>query len=333
MAGFSANTPQRPRQRARHSAFTLIELLVVIAIIAVLIALLVPAVQKVREAAGRSQCQNNLHQIAVAVHAYHDVNKKLPPGAIAGAGEGTWSVLILPYLERTDLSNQWDLTLSNTFYRVPAAVRQAQVSVYYCPTRRAPTTLSTGDTRAPWGGGPGACGDYAVSIHHTAAGTHPTTGATLDCTNGAVGWSCGYGALPYAAQRTTIYVAPANTVVAQWYSRTGLRDILDGTSETFLIGEKHVPPTAFGDLGNGGDNSIYNGDNTQTIARAAGPSHPLARFPTDTYNHQFGSYHSGICQFAFCDGSVRPIGVATPGTTLQLLTLRNDDTPVPAYDR
>src|SRR6187401_3494968 len=86
----------------RRSAFTLIELLVVIAIIAILIALLVPAVQKVREAAARSQCSNNLKQMALALHSYHNFNKRLPPGCDP-TNLLSFHVYILPFIEKNDI--------------------------------------------------------------------------------------------------------------------------------------------------------------------------------------------------------------------------------------
>src|SRR3954463_15273796 len=118
------------RLQKYRQAFTLIELLVVIAIIAILIALLVPAVQKVREAAARTQCENNLKQIGLACHSFHDANKFLPPSRIWDHW-ATWALLILPYMEGKVLYDTWDV--QEVYYNQPTASREMHVLTYFCP--------------------------------------------------------------------------------------------------------------------------------------------------------------------------------------------------------
>src|SRR4051794_15993621 len=132
-----------PSGRPRRG-FTLIELLVVIAIIAVLIGLLLPAVQKIREAAARLQCQNNLKQMGIALHSYHDSVGSLPPGVTSdvapygsgGGGGSGWMVYLLPYVEQVALYQKWDFKSGNSGHTNAtnmALVDGAQLKVYRCP--------------------------------------------------------------------------------------------------------------------------------------------------------------------------------------------------------
>jgi prepilin-type N-terminal cleavage/methylation domain-containing protein/prepilin-type processing-associated H-X9-DG protein len=244
----------------RRAGFTLVELLVVIAIIAILIGLLLPAVQKVREAAARTQCQNNLKQLALACHSYHDVEGRLPPALLLEGGSSTnadfenpnplappssrrhgpnWAVLILPHIEQGNLYAT--VAESVTAYRNrtgPIALRSqwrtartAKLAVMTCPT-------DADGHAVPWAGAGGgwARGNYAAN----AGGIHQQQGPGVV---ESIGWnSTRDGASP-------VYVSPAGpfppavplgtraggVMCLRWGA--ALTGIPDGTTNTLLLGE------------------------------------------------------------------------------------------------
>jgi prepilin-type N-terminal cleavage/methylation domain-containing protein len=305
------------RPHTYRTGFTLIELLVVIAIIAILIALLVPSVQKVRAAAARTQCANNLKQMGLATHGYHDVVKALPPARLDYDGGVTWCVLLLPYLDQGSFFSEWDLT--QEYYEQSVTVRQTALPLYFCPSRRAAgsTPLSSGSNDKPESGWtsttyPGALGDYAC--------------CEGDNDNGQFNTEYADGAMILADYTDSPnWMGP--WTILHWRSRTKFSSITDGISNTFLMGEKHVKRGTWGNTV--GDGCLWNGDpENQNAGRVAGTSYLLAHSPNDNYNIQFGSYHPNVCQFVFCDGTVRAIPNSTDGTTLSRLAKRNDNQPV-----
>ncbi|HJQ78426.1 MAG TPA: DUF1559 domain-containing protein, partial [Lacipirellulaceae bacterium] len=141
-ASDSADSAYRPGTRLNRLSgalclrrgFTLVELLVVIAIIGILVALLLPAIQAAREAARRAQCSNNLKQIGIAVHNYHDTRRTLPPMRVADHQQ-TWLALILPHLEEQQVGDLWDEKLG-CFYDQKLELRTANINGYYCPSQQ-----------------------------------------------------------------------------------------------------------------------------------------------------------------------------------------------------
>jgi len=295
----------------RRGGFTLIELLVVIAILSLLMALLLPAVQKVRDAASRASCNNNLHQIGLAFSMYHDIYGRLPPNRLSDL-HATWAVLILPYLEQGNLYAKW--SLPQVYYDQSDVARLTPVTTYFCPSRRsaqsAPGHSISGDqnddigpTLGPFV--PGALGDYA-----TCTGTDNCDGC--DCDGQAFN-----GAFRAAMNQ-----------YGQSLGYISFSDITDGLSNTLFAGDKHVHIQNFGRgvL----DCSLYNGDYWMCSSRSVGPNYPLAQKPTDNIIG-FGGYHTGICQFLFGDGSVRPIANNADPKILALLANISDGQPIPDY--
>ena len=278
----------RPASASSRQGFTLIELLVVIAIIAVLVALLLPAVQQAREAARKSQCVNNLKQLGLAVHTFHETQGYIP--YTRRDLRETWAVMLMPQLDQKNLFNLWDF--SQTYYFQNPLVRLTTLPVYTCPSRRSSPAQSTaGDiqqgTMNPHV--PGGVGDYAVCVGdpsgiadyrvgHSLGGMPPTFVTEANQANGAFVYYYNTGVLPLLK----------------------LRDMVDGLSNTLFLGEKHVRKAVLGAEG-----SMYNGD-TGSSFRDAGVGAPLARNLTSATG-RFGSYHPGVSHFLMGDGRVHQI--------------------------
>jgi len=299
--------------RSRRSGFTLIELLVVIAIIAILIALLVPAVQKVREAAARTQCVNNLKQIALACHGYHDVFKKLPRNTSSNTygyddngRSWSWMAVILPYVEqgviyKNLIGDNATITNWKTFNNA-ATYHASVITVYLCPSDSSSPNPSFNRANGNTGSGCGLTNYRGVSGSNWAWGNWTNNGPSgnnngLDLGDGLLFRDDG-NALP----------------------KITLQTIGDGSSNTFMIGED-IP-----DINQhcGWPRSNYaNGTcciplNNGLIAGQPGYNN-IGDWPNV---YAFASRHTGGANFAFGDGRVQFVSETINLTTYRQLATR-----------
>ena len=301
----------RKPSRSRR-AFTLIELLVVIAIIAILIALLLPAVQQAREAARRTQCRNNLHNIIIALHNYHDQHSTLPPGVIVERDPGHqwlrargnyesygWPAFILPQMDQAPVYDKLEISrvpLWRLLQRVtaqPQNVGMAELNqlfpplaAYQCPSDTTGPRLKAGMRRHHFNGFGNA---YPNNARFAPTLNYPgnTGGIAADV---RVPWQ-----LNNRLPKGVFYTG----------SRVRLRDFLDGASNTFLVGERANRCGAGSWIGN--RNPTGNGPqgNDYVLARIRQPLNDPANNGNDRCTDGFSSPHEGGGFFAFGDGAIK----------------------------
>ena len=326
----------------QRRGFTLIELLVVIAIIGVLVSLVLPAVQSAREASRRTDCSNRVRQLALATHMHHDALGFFPPARYearpdaddadrCGLETPTWLARVMPYIEQRGLGDAWDM--SKPWHQHPDRVRMVVPDVFLCPSRRAgtqPTGFRDLRTAVTGGGGTLPCGcplppreeEMDISVEGALcdyAGNHGdlspgSTGEPTDFYFGGNGTGVIISVRPKC--KDGVAISPLD--------RVRMASVLDGTSQTFLFGEKFIPLAGLAQFPE--DSPAYDGDHLPASARLAGPGMRLASSPSDLVADMFsfGSWHPGGVHFAFVDGSVRFLSPDTDTQVLGSMANRGD---------
>jgi hypothetical protein len=278
---------------------------------------LLPAIQSAREAARRAQCSNNLKQIGIAALMHHDTYKYFPGGGWhwqwvgdpdRGSGvqqPGTWTYSILPFLEGTaiyQLGSDGNAKTITAVQRDGAAKRETiGVKEYNCPSRRAATP-------------------YPVHPNYPYRTQNSNDAVVTSMPRGDYAGSIGFAANPETGQAndTTLLTAPKSAYpdndkthlgVIFPFSEIKISRIEDGTSKTYLIGEKYVDPLHYTDGADYVDTeSVYSGANNDNL-RTADPAYPpLPDIPNFLNYRGFGSAHPGVWQMLMCDGSVQSLG-------------------------
>jgi prepilin-type N-terminal cleavage/methylation domain-containing protein/prepilin-type processing-associated H-X9-DG protein len=332
-------------------AFTLIELLVVIAIIAILVGLLLPAVQKVREAANRMKCSNNLKQYALACQSYHDVLLYFPPGGLCNpqgawtqGQKGTWQVFILPYMEQTAMDSQipfrnipWYDSITGTDDGTGPGNNQPE-GTYDCllnrvghPIPRLPYARCPSDGFQPDQPLTNYVGSLGPQCAPGPCGYDPFQQYCMPLSAGLGNW--GYDWSP--DHGNTFDGSQVQGMFNRLGAKINIASVTDGTSNTLFIGES-LPAEHDHLLWDGGDAywAHFNGGNSHCTTiipinyysgdQNSGCSAPQHWFVNWNVSWGFKSKHSGGTNFAFVDGSVHFINQAIDQRTYCLMGCRKD---------